>query len=1327
MSTFRYYFLMLLSLLSLTAGAESFHFSQYEVSDGLPSNAIRCIIQDHKGFLWFGTGSGLSRFDGYSFRNFNNIEGDKTSIHNNYSYTLYEDNRKQLWIGTDNGVSLYHENTECFSFFSAKTSNGTQIKSCMSCILQTKDGTMWFATLGQGIFSYQPQSKKLVNYSHLNKQTPLDNDSIGYLCIDKQGTLWAASLREGTLTYFDQKSQRFVTLPLHEKGNSKISAMYALLCDYQDQIWVGTWDKGIALVNKSTGEITSFVPDSKIGGIGHIHYIYEYKRGMLLIGSDDGLLSFNTHTHEFKEVSLSEKNGNSLAFRFIYPIYKDREGGLWIGSYYDGVSYSSPGTSLFEGFEQSSFHNSVNGNVISKFCEDNQGNLWIGSDDGGLSCMNKKTHLFTHYLPDGRGNGISYHNIHALCLDNDNLWVGTYSGGLNKMNLQTHSFKHYLPSQSIYALKKDRYGNLWAGSMSDIMIYDRQKDDFRKIVMTNTTTTDILDAPDGNLYFGTLGQGIYIYNFKTRKWLRLKKKADMNLSLPCNQINTLCNYEGKEMWVGTDDGLWVYNYNKKSFKKLHIEGFNQAVCSIIYQKGLFWLATTNGIAVYNPKTKSMRRFYKRDGLQSDQFSVCASLLSSDGKIYFGSINGFNVIDPQVFPSNQYVPPVMITNLQIFNKDVPIDSKGTLKQSINVVKQIELSYKQNVFSIEYAALSYSAPYKNRYKYKLEGFDKEWNDVGNERKATYTNLPAGHYVFRVIASNNDGLWDNDGAQVKIVIHPPFWQTTGAYFLYVLLILGGVYGTFKFLQRRSERRQEEKIHRLKAEKEQELYEAKINFFTLIAHEIRTPVTLIIGPMEKIMNGLKQLPENIQDDMQIINRNSQRLLSLINQLLDFRKAEENAFVIHFVHQSVYELLQNLYVRFLPMMEQRGIHFAMNMDNRQLIADLDEEAMTKVVSNLLTNALKYAKDDVELTCTADEQHLVIKVSDNGPGIPIEEQQKIFEPFYQAKGSYRPGTGLGLALSHLLVEAHHGMIEVNSTPDQPTVFTITTPLHQKNVEEKKTKEPMNDELVSDSNVASPNKVVHETSAANLPVLLIVEDDEDMSNFLYENFSDSYNVITAVNGEEGLEALSKHPADLIISDIMMPVMDGLTFCNKVKEDTHLGHIPIVLLTAKTDNMSKVEGMNSGADAYVEKPFSIQVLMAQIANLLDSRRKLRKKFSEMPLISDDMAENKADEKFLNQLNKLIEDNISNSGFSIDDLADGLGCSRSGLFSKIKSLSGMTPGEIIQIVRLKKAAALLSTGKYRINEICYQVGFNSPSYFSRCFFKQFGKLPKDYINKE
>ena len=1337
---FIFILILFISLIQNSLLAANFSFRHYRAEDGLIFNTVRSIIQDRRGFIWLGTEDGLNRFDGYTFKEFRSAKNKENSLGSNYISCLLEDKQGNIWIGTDEGAYIYNPLTDKFSHFQNKV-NGVSISSTINCIAEDKSGNVWFSTYGQGVFRYNLSTGALEQYRWINNSKSSPNyDFINYIYVDRSNQVWVATrMPSNPLILLDRTKNCFRFFDLKPNGRAHTDfTIYKIFEDSQRNLWFGTWNKGICKLDKKTRNVTHYLSPETPGGILHVHEINEYSRDLLLIGSDDGLSLFNTKTLNHQLFTSSEIDPSALSDKFIYPIFKDHEGGLWVGTYFGGVNYVSPNSGLFERYTHSRYVNSVNGNIIGRFTEDKKGNIWIASDDGGLNELNPETGRFSAYMPRPGKNGISYHNVHALCWDDDKLWIGTYSGGLNVLNTKTGQFKLYnsvegdpttLDGGSIYAIYKDRSNRMWVTSMSGVNLYNRQADNFIRVKYFNATTIAITEDAKGLLWFATQGKGVFRFNPKDNRWTNYTSKPNSNSSLPSNQLNCLLADHKGRLWFGSSSGLCRYDYSNDRFIPIALNAPSNSICSIIEDQDMLWITTAKGLVRYDTRNGSCLVFTRSDGLLSDQFIANSGFKSSAGKIYIGTANGFNAFCPKNLVANKYVPKVAITNLEIFNKEVEVGPKSALTQSIGFVKQIDLSYKQNVFSLSYVALSYTTPEKNMYAYKLEGFDKDWNYVNRQHKATYTNLPAGEYVFRVKASNNDGLWNEQGTSIKVVIHPPFWLTIWFKFIYAGLLIAGLILLQKNTRRRAEHRHNEEIKELNQQKEKEVYDAKIQFFTMIAHEIRTPVSLIIGPLEKIMATVSAFPDYVRNDLHIINRNSQRLLHLVNQLLDFRKAEQGALVLNFSKQNIYQLLSYTYERFRPIIEQNNIEFTLECPDKTFEAVIDLEAITKVISNLLTNAMKFTDNKITLICRVHtrQKSFEIRVQDNGDGISNEEKEKIFTPFYQIPSGTVQGTGIGLSLVKSIVDAHHGVITVTDTPNKGAIFSIILPCDNEetlscSVDSKPTPSILS--ALVDVTPEISNKVDVKTDK---PILLIVEDNADMRQFLCDNFISDYQVLSASDGLEGLEFLKKHEVNLIISDLMMPRMDGLEFCKAIRSNMLLSHIPFVLLSAKTDLDAKIDGLNLGADSYIEKPFSINHLKAQISNLIETRTLLRKKYSEMPFVSiTTIAGNSADEQFLTKVNEIIERNIANEDFSIDLLAEELCISRSGLFAKIRTLADITPNELIQLIRLKKAAEYIVQKEHRINEIAYMVGFNNPSYFSKCFQKQFGVRPMDFAGK-
>ena len=1284
-----------------------FQFRHYNIENGMSSNTAYDILQDKDGYIWIGTDNGLNRFDGIEFTFYQKESVTSPHFPTNTVSCLCE-RGDSLWLGTDCGVFLFERKSErIIPFRPTPADSISPIRSWITKIVCDTQGNVWIATRTQGIFRYAADGSQLTHY-------PMQDDegNIFYLLCDKKGDVWASTWAR--LYRFDKQKGQFAAFPL--QGNPASFYSMAMWEDTVGNLWAGTWTEGVWKINPKTGAVERYMEPDGGKGISHIHAIGEYSPDVLLVGSDNGLALIDRISGCSAMYAHYGEETKALSDRFIYPILKDREGGIWIGTFYNGINYLPPYSGQFEGYSEANGNGAFTGTIISRFCEDEDGKIWIASDDGGLNRFDPVSRRFEDF--PGRA-AFANENVHALCIDGDNLWIGTYGKDIRILNRKTGAIKDYRGKQpegmSVYTVFKDRRGQLWTGSMNSVCRYDRQTDNLIPVGKVKATVIDIKEDAKGYLWIATQGDGLYRYQPEQKEWKAYGPEEGIESLI----VNHLYIDRKDRLWAATGEGLCLYQEKGDRFGKQALRIPNECVNAIAESDEHLWLTTAKGLVKYHPENGRTQVFTRSDGLQSEAFLPASVWRAKSGEIYIGSINGFNCFHPNRLKSNTQAPAVVLTGLEIFNKPITTEDGGILPASIDGLEELHLSHTDNVITLKYAALSYCTPEKNQYAYRLEGFDKDWNYVGSQHNATYTNLPAGTYTFRVKASNNDKVWNEEGTALRLVIHPPFYLSIPFKVGYVILFALALVLSIRYVVRRGEKRHAQAIDELNVRKEKEMHEAKISFFTMIAHEIRTPVSLIIGPLEKVMQSTRNLPAEVRNDLNIIDRNSQRLLYLVNQLLDFRKVEQNEMKMRFAPQNIKELMLAVCERFQPSLAQRGITLTEVYPPDDFRADVDREAITKVLSNLMTNANKYTRDQVKMEFAAQGDTFTLTVTDNGKGMSRQELQLIFRPFYQAHDN-KPGTGIGLSIVKGIVEAHHGRIDVQSEVDKGSSFRVTLPVRQEKAEP----------IEAAGETQEVPEGILATQPANAtnkrqPVILIAEDNEDMTRFLADSFGTAYTVITAADGAEALQRLKEQEVSLIISDWMMPEMDGIELCRRIRADRLTSHIPFILLTAKTDNASKIAGMNCGADAYIEKPFSLQYLEACVKNLLDLRSQLQQKFSQMPVVPiSTIAGNQADEEFLAKMNRLIETNFDNPDLSVDFLAEKLGISRSGLFAKIKALANVTPNEMIQLVRLKKAALLLQENKYHISEVSYMVGFSNPSYFSKCFQKQFGMTPGKFI---
>ena len=1087
-------------------------------------------------------------------------------------------------------------------------------------------------------------------------------------------------------------------------------------------------------MDKQTQTFNGFFNIKSPTYITKIRAINEYEKNRLLIGSDDGLYLMEKSTGAVHRVD-DPMNPSSLSDQNVYSIYNDREGGIWIGTYFGGVNYLSAKRNAIEHFYPGYSESYLSGKAVSQFCEDEKGNLWIATEDGGLNYFDVQKRQFRKIIPQKTGNGLSYHNLHSLVLDKDNLWIGTFSSGIDVMNLKTNSFINYrfdgnnensIDDNCVFALYKKKNSDIYVGTPFGLSRYNRSKNHFERITEVRGFVYDMQEDSHGLFWVATYGDGVYQYNPTTNLWRNYLNIPEKHNSLNFNKVVDVFADDKQRLWFATEGrGICKYNYETDDFTTIdESNGLpNNVAYGILDDKyGNIWVSTNMGITKINPETLEMKTYNKEDGLQSNQFNYKSSYKSSEGIFYFGGINGFNAFHPDKLKNNSYVPPVIISSFEQLDEDKPLKPDALMKIAFNRDKKITLKYNQASFKIGFISLSYQAVEKNRYSWMMEGIEEKWKSIGNQNSLIFSNLKPGDYTFRVKGSNNDGIWNETGDYLHITILPPIWKSSAAYILYGFLIISGLFLIIRAVVRNSRKRQKQKIEEIKIEKEKELYDSKISFFTSIAHEIRTPVSLIKAPLECIVNNQECSPET-RENLSVIERNTEKLLVLVNQLLDFRKIEENQYKLSFVQTNINDFLNDIYKSFKVTGIRNNIEFTLFLPQKSVIANIDKDALNKVISNLLSNALKFAVQKIEIYLSEDSKAglFEIRIIDDGPGIEAGLREKVFEPFFQILNEEfshkKNGTGIGLSLARQLVERHTGKIFIPNEDADYCTFIVQIP----------TMLPISHiEVIPDVDQSNAVKLTHLSHHhPDKMYLLVVEDNEELRNFMEKNLSKDFNVLVADNGKEAMKILYESVIDLVVSDIVMPGIDGLELTHLIKQNEQYSHIPVILLSAKTNISTKIEGLEYGADIYIEKPFSLVYLKAQINSLIENRMRVLEKFSKSPFIPyGTIANNKRDEEFLHKMNTEIEKNILDVNFSIERLASNLSMSRSNLQRKIKGISGMAPNDYIRVYRLKKAAVLMMKEDYRINEICYIVGFNSGSYFAKCFHKQFGVLPKDFV---
>lgn len=1307
--------------LSADSHVGQFTFRSLDSDGGLSQNTVHAILQDKQGFMWFGTKDGLDRYDGVSFQAFKKETG---TLGNNFVTTLYEDDEGQIWIGTDVGVYLYSPLNERVELFSLKSDQNTVIDHTVNSIVGDREGGIWLVSQGQGIFHYHLRKKELIHYK-AEKSGKLQFNGSECICFDSDNVCWV-DIHDGNLYYSkDKLGSLHPVFPKDGNEPFRDGFICRLVPGPYNCIYAGTVNglKEINLTNKTVREL--LLKDES----GDAIFVREIKFNSddeLWIGTESGLYIYHLRTDQVTHLRNVDGDPYSISDNAIYSICKDREGGMWIGSYFGGVNYYPNQYSYFEKFYP---HVGVDeiGKRVREFCADKDGTVWIGTEDKGLFHYNPATGKMQAFK-----SPMIYHNIHGMCLDDHYLWVGTFSKGLNRIDLNTHAVKHYehTPNE-IFSICRTTSGDLWIGAITGLLRLHPSTDRFEAVTeLSGVFIYHIKEDKKGNLWLATYVDGVYKLDVRTNKWERYLYDESDPKSLSSNKILSIFEDSNNRLWFTTQGGGFC-QFEPHTNTFIRYDSNIGLPGNVIYRmeedsRGMFWITTNKGLLHFDPRTLNFKVYTTANGLLSNQFNYQSSFKDKNGRIYFGSINGFISFDPATFVNNEYMPPVVITDFMLFNKKVLVGAENSpLQKSITLSDYLELKPTQNSFSFRVVALSYQSPDMNTLMYKLDGYDLEWYVAGNG-PVTYSNLPYGTYTLMVKGANSDGVWNPELRTLKIRILPPFYLSVWAYVVYAFLTFGVLFILIFYFKRRTVTKHRRAMEKFEQEKERELYVAKIDFFTNVAHEIRTPLTLIKSPLESVMSN-EEIPGDVKTELEVMEQNADRLLNLTNQLLDFRKTENKGFKLHAVECDLNALVGAVCKRFTTLAKQRGIELTMELPKETLQASVDKEALTKIISNLLTNALKYGETYAHLCLMTDEaaKNFLIVMNNDGKIIPLEMRENIFRPFtrYRDGQDTTPGTGIGLALSRSLAELQQGTLRMDEEMDCNR-FILTIPLvHQlaESVQEEKCKETDKEEIVETEAIPTDEKGAKRDNVS----ILIVEDNTDMQSFIARQLSPLYTIYKAANGLEALKMLQEEFIHLVISDIMMPEMDGLELCQQMKADLDYCHIPVILLTAKTTFESKIEGLELGADAYIEKPFSVEFLRVNVANLLNNRERLRRKFVESPFVkADSMALTKADELFMHKLNEYVSQHIDNTELTIEEMAEAMNMGRSNFYRKLKGLLRMSPNEYLRLERLKKAALLLAEEKYGVVEIGYMVGFNSPSYFSGCFKKQFGVLPKDFV---
>lgn len=1377
----KYSFLIIVVIATKVCGQQdSYIFKNITAADGLSQHDVNSIAQDKEGFLWFGTNDGLNKYDGYSFTTFKPVGGREETIAGRIIQDIETDSYGNLWIASlDGGLIHYNSKKERFTNFNYII---PELGSYANRVAIGLDGVLWIQFRSKLYYAViKKEVEDMVFHSIPDENLPNDGEALKRVYI-KNGKIFYGNSQANFSIQYDKTSFLLENIVFQPEA----STIYGIQKNGDDaEVWelqsesvlYKKRDKEFKLNVNITNEAAAL---DKTGALWCV-----VNNKLAVIFYKDGRLY--QQPIDFELMDFLKLKNNS-----IKSIFLDKTGILWVGTNGGGVYKKTNTKFQFKHIIKNKTPNSLSGNKIRSFHEDQFNNLWIGTEGGGisfLSATNNKYDFFNAFSLSKSDNGISSKNVFSISeniLDTNNsiIWFSTEDGGLNKLELNrnatpnTFRFEKYnkpssdnssIKTRAIHSILGEGEDRLWIGyygvGLGLATWQDGKNTEFLFINSSNEKSQlsgkiirDIYRDSFGILWLST-NNGLNKLNENSSdisKSTFASFKHDKNDKTSIASNYTLQLFESKDntLWIGTFGGglnkmLRSSDGSVIGFKRYNKQNslFPDDVVNSITEdnRGMLWVGTNNGLVEFNPQTESYKTYDLND-FQNPEMSEISAIKRKNGDLVFGGINGINVFTPKPSEFKDSEPLIVLTELNVMYEPVKplekINGNVILENSITHTEHLYLNSSINNFSLGFSSLHFGNPSLNNYRYMLAGFDKEWIETTSEfRIANYTNIPAGDYVFYVYGSNENGTWSKVPAKLEITIYPPWYLSKVAIVFYVIFFIIALvlFGQYTVIDIR--RKRELEFDRLEKEKEKELNSAKLEFFTNISHELRSPLTLILGPVEKLIDKIDSL--NKEDrfmSYSTIQRNADYLLKLTNQLLDFRKLDEGKLKLTCSHINIINSLEKIIEQFYPLIDKKNISLKYKFPEKKVFAWVDINKLEKIIHNLLSNAVKFTHEKGRIEITFHEikssikypdGHVEISIHDNGKGIKPTDIKNIFTRFYQIENASKTneGVGIGLSFSQSLANIHGGRIQVQSEPNVGSCFTLELPLGANHL----TMEQMTDNqdfMYSDFKMSTNggNQLKEEIVTyenGDKPLLLIIEDNFEINHYIASEMSKSYNVVSCLNGKSGLKVAQKKSPDIIISDIMMEGLDGIEVCKQIKNDIRTSHIPFILLSAKTTNESRVEGLEAGADVYLIKPFDMNVLKMQLVSLLKNRNRIHEEFKKSPfnLSVIDIAD--VDEQFINNVIKIIEDNLDNSSFTTKELADKIAMSRTAFFNKIKAITGLKPTEFVRNYRLEIAAQFLQKG-FSVKESMHKTGFNTAGYFTQSFKTLYKVTPSEYTAK-
>ncbi|UII23193.1 two-component regulator propeller domain-containing protein [Fulvivirga ligni] len=1339
------------------AQEQAISFEHLTTANGLSQSSVMAICQDKNGLMWFGTRDGLNKYDGNKFTVYRNDPHNDNSLSSNDIVDLTVDTQGNIWVATYDGLNLYDAKTETFKrFLSDPNDTNSLSRNTIWSVEVMNEKEVWIgASVGLNIMN--TETGNIIRlFSENDNSASLSDSHIMEVFKDSKGNVWVGSAH-GLNKLISRKDNEFK----FKRYGGLLSDVYIqnIIEDKTGNICIGTKYNGLFLLNPENDSIKHFTTDTDPLNIinNDVRALEVDNTGRLWIGTYNGVSVYdhekNSITHAYHDPLLPQ----SLSKNTIKALYKSSNGSVWVGAYYGGINMWDKGNFNFNVLKQLPNGEGLKYNVVSSIVED-EDHLYFGTEGGGVSIKNKENGTFSYITSSN--SDLASNNIKSLYINHvsDELWIGAFNAGL-----------------SIFDIKKGHITGNYAEANG----------------LSNSSVYGAMPYNDDLIFVSTFGGGLNVYSKQTAQ---LKYVNSANSGLTDDQIRCMFIDSKKNLWLGTPNGLnmvtseqieageyhfkhFFYNEESRSGEDVltifedtkqgiwvgnketglhHMEGKGFATVNLFHgyentsntihaiiedSNGNFWISSNNGIMRFNPETGGRKLFEESDGLVSNEFNNNAALKSSSGQVYFGGPDGVSYFTPGAMESNDFTPHVVLTGLEIYNQDImPGDTTGILTSNMAMTKEVELAYNQANFTIDFALPSYINPEKNLFAYRMKGLEDEWTYT-TATSANFIIQNSGNYVFEVKGANNDGQWSDSVTSLQVVITPAPWRSWWAFLIYGVLICVALYLLFNIIQSRARLQHDLELEYQAKEQQEKMNQMKLQFFTNISHEFRTPLTLILGPLQQILQEYKG-SNRVFKQLVVIQQNANQLLKLINQLMDFRKLENKQTNLEAAEGNIVKFAREIFVSFKPYAKNGDYQYEFEASDEEIRAWYDRDKLERVFYNLISNAFKYTSEggNIKVSLKKTDDHVEISVADSGAGIKEEELLKIFDRFYQvqsdSKQPYKQGTGIGLALAKGIVDLHKGEVQVKSKPGEGSEFVVILPLGNKHLSEDqiiknfKDSEDLSNYTTQLEKLSNTPLSIDEESLVkkeNQKTILVVEDNDRVRQFIIELLKGEYNILEAGNGKEGLQVAHTHDPDLIISDVMMPEMDGIEFCSEIKSDLKTSHIPFILLTARTSLIFKFEGLESGADAYINKPFNVKELQLRVTNLLRVVDHLKSKFkSDQGITPSEITISSIDEELLKQAIQIVNDNISNELFDISMFCTELGVSRTMLFTKIKAWTNLTPNEFILSMRMKRATQLLEQNKISIAQVCYQVGYKNPKYFSKTFQKYHGVTPSEYAAK-